>query len=121
MKIYLVYLILFTPLWSNLVNIGPILSTSTLFSLFCPLWFYSVHFVYSGSIRSILSTSVLFGPICSLRFYSVHLVHFVPFGPIQFIWIILFHFDLFLYTYIMGKDMFRSKEHNLNPNLLKNI
>ena len=112
---------LFDLIHSTLVHIGSILSTSTLFGLFCPLWFYSVHFVYFGSIRSILSTSVLFGPICSLRFYSVHLVHFVPFGPIQFIWIILFHFDLFLYTYIMGKDMFRLKEHNLNPNLLKNI
>ena len=117
------------------------MSTEDLFGLFDLIhstlvqfsqhWSYSIHF---DLIQSILSTLVLFGSFCLLWFYSIHSIHFssiwsnlftsvlfCPFGPIQFIWIILFHFDLFLYTYIMGKDMFRLKEHNLNPNLLKNI
>ena len=103
-------LVQFCPLQSYLVQIGPIwssLSTSILFSPFCPLRSYSVHsFLFSP----IQFPSVLFGPPC---FY---LVLFCPFGPlcsirsIWPIWSILDHFDLFLCTYKIGKDIFRLKE-----------
>ena len=117
----------------HLVSFGP----------FCPLWFYSVYYVLlsphcfylvqSVHFNPIRSNLVLFNPFCPLQSYSVHLVpiwlyslhlvHFFPFDPIRSIQIIQFmlvDFDLFLCTYIVGKDMFGLKAPNLNPNLLKN-
>ena len=65
-----------------------------LFGLFCPLWFYSVHYVHFNHIQS---TLVLFGPVCPLRSYLVPFYPFcplhscsVPFSPIQSI-LSLFH------------------------------
>ena len=92
---------------STLDLFGPIWSILVLFSPFCPLWFYSVHF---GPIQSY---SVHLIPI---RSYSIHLVQFGPIASLRFI---LVHLDLFLCTYIMGKDMFGLKAPNLNPKLLK--
>ena len=83
------------------------------------------------SIRSCLVHSFLFGPIRSSSvlfsppyFYSVL---FCPFSQLCSIWSNLVHlttsvhFDLFLCTYIMVKDIFGLKALNLNPNLLKKI
>ena len=105
-----IYLVLFGPYWSysvHFVHFGSILSTLVLFSLH---WFYSVQYVHFGPIQSY---SVHLIPI---RSYSIHLVQFSPIGSLQFI---LVHLDLFLCTYIMGKDMFGLKAPNLNPKLLK--
>ena len=105
-----IYLVLFGPYWSysvHFVHFGSILSTSVLFSLH---WFYSVQYVHFGPIQSY---SVHLIPI---RSYSIHLVQFGPIGSLRFI---LVHLDLFLCTYIMGKDMFGLKAPNLNPKLLK--
>ena len=113
------YLIHFGSIWS-------ILSTSVLFS---PHRSYSVHFSLVCSLQFDL---VPFSPLCPLRSYSVHsvylfsiqsyfvhLVHLIPFGfsPFRLFQFILVHFDLFLCTYIMGKDIFGLKAPNLNPNL----
>ena len=70
-------LIHFSPIgaiWSNLFILGT----------FCPLWFYSIHYVHFGPIQStlllfapLLSNFVLFSPLRSSLFYSVW------FGPMQ--------------------------------------
>ena len=106
---------------STLIHFSPIRAIQSivvLFGPFCPLWFYSVHFVhlvlfslhcsysvYFGLSRSSLSTSVLFRPIWSYLVhaatsvlfdppcsYSIHPVLFSPFGPIRSIQITSFHF-----------------------------
>ena len=130
---------------STLALFGPILSTLVLFGPFCPLC--PIRSIMStldlfGPIQSILSTLVLFCPLRSylvyidsiqssihfgpIQSYSVHLIpirshsiHLVQFGPIGSLRFILVHLDLFLCTYIMGKDMFGLKASNLNPKLLK--
>ena len=126
-------LVLFGPLqsYSSLsVRIGPIRSILVLFGSFCPLWSYSVH---TALLRSNLVFFGPLGPLQSIRSYSVHLVLFgppysysvifCPFGPSPFklLQFILVYFNLFLCTYIMGRDMFGLKVSNLNPNLLKYI
>ena len=75
-------LVQFNPHCLYLVHTSPILSTSILSSLFCPLWSYSVHTihfdptqsnpVHFGPIRPLFSTLVLFGSICPLWSYSIH-------------------------------------------------
>ena len=70
-------LIHFSPIgaiWSNLFILGT----------FCPLWFYSIHYVHFGPIQStlllfapLLSNLVLFSPLRSSLFYSVW------FGPMR--------------------------------------
>ena len=113
-------LIPFCPLWFNSVHFSPIRSKLVLFDPVCPLQSYLVHSGPFCPLRSysvhlflfspIQFPSVLFGPPC---FY---LVLFCPFGPlccirsIWPIWSILDHFDLFLCTYKIGKDIFRLKE-----------
>ena len=61
---------------------------------------YTLVIIYSFIL--IQSTLVLFDPFSPPCSYSVHLVSFVPFGLIQSI---LVHFDIFLFIYIMGKEM----------------
>ena len=74
--------------WAHIGSIWSILSSSVhsvLFSLFCPLKFYSVQFYL------IQCTSVLFGPFSPYQLYSVYIcailftsVHFFYFSPFQF-------------------------------------
>jgi len=122
LRSYLVYSIYFGSISSSLVDIDPIQSILptliyfssirviqyilVLFGPFCLPWLYSVHFVHFVYIQS---TLVLFSLLRSIQSYLVQ------FGSLQFI---LVHFDLFLCTYIMGKDMFVLKSPNLIPNLL---
>ena len=85
-KFYSVQFGPFSPHWPYSVHIGPILSTSVLFSLFCPLWsFWSIlsTLVQFGPIQSMLSALLHFSPIPVIRSTLVHFVHFSFIRSIQ--------------------------------------
>ena len=87
---------LFCLLWFYFLLFSPFCShwsTLVLLRLFSPLWSYSVHFFYFGSIRSILFTFVLFSSYWS---YSIQSVHFGPlFCPVRSIFSPSVHSFLF--------------------------
>jgi len=108
----LVFFSSFCPLRNYSVNIGPIQSSLPTSILFGLIWSHSVYFVYFGPNLSICSYSVQFAPI---RSTSVIFSPPCPFKPLQSI---LVHFDIFLCTFVMRKNMFGLKTPILNPNLL---
>ena len=138
LKFYSVHLVLFSLRRSISVHSGHIDHIRSTLVLFYPLQSYSDYFgpiqfilsysVHMGPIRSILSTLIHFSPYSkngptqsTLVLFGLLRSNLVLFGSFGSLWFILIHFNLFLCTYIMGKDMFGLKEPNLNPNLLKNI
>ena len=60
-----------------------------------PLWFYLVHSVHFGYIRSIISTLILFGPLgvtqSTLVLLSLFWSHSVQSGPVWSHLVLLFH------------------------------
>ena len=141
---YSVNFVHFVPLQSysrsysvHFVHFGPIrfiLSTSVLFSPHCStsvqiglvqsIRFTSVHSFLFSPFGPIRSTLFLFIHILSIWSNSVHLVpiysysvHLVQFSPFKLLWFILIYFNLFLCTYIMGKDMLK---HSIFTTLLLN-
>ena len=96
---------LFCLLWFYFLLFSPFCShwsTLVLLRLFSPLWSYSVHFFYFGSIRSILFTFILFSSYWSYSIQSVHFgplwSNFVPFGPFFPLWSI--------HSYSIHSDLF---------------